>query len=193
MTDLCSSKAEATGTTETIQVRQGNKRSLRHQEIKISERKKKKFKSAYLLADEEDDLEVIPPGNHTLRGKGKADSLAPPELSEEAAFQSDVSERNISTSSRNMKKLKNDKHELDACVEANPHFQVKALPSIGHIHRQAAGSKKVALKKNSDVEVLIARLQKSVRDIEKTQGALEEKRKKLLSRITDLQTQSSRT
>ncbi|KAF8425783.1 hypothetical protein L210DRAFT_3509238 [Boletus edulis BED1] len=116
--------------------------------------------SAYLIEDEEDDLEASPPKDHTLQGKDKANSLAPLELSKEAAFQvainfSDVSQRNLSTSSWNIKKLKNDKHKLDTCVEANPPFQVKA------------GSKRVALHKNSDVKVLIARLQKSVRDIEK--------------------------
>ncbi|KAF8427139.1 hypothetical protein L210DRAFT_933620 [Boletus edulis BED1] len=105
--------AKINGTTETIQ-------------------------SAYLIEDEEDDLEASPPKDHTLQGKDKANSLAPLELSKEAAFQvainfSDVSQRNLSTSSWNIKKLKNDKHKLDTCVEANPPFQVKALGSMYHL------------------------------------------------------------
>lgn len=68
------------------------------------------------------------------------------------------------------------------------------LPATPGTRGNVTQSPKAPLQETTDVrKKLIANLQKSVTDIEKTRAALEEKRKKLLSRISNLQAQGSQT
>ena len=85
-TRLPASNTGTTGTTGTAHDRKRKKRSSGYEDIKGSERKRRKAKTGDIDNGQEDDIAVIPSQGSRSEGQGREASQVRPEASEAAAL-----------------------------------------------------------------------------------------------------------